>query len=147
MSILEKINSDLVVAMKAKESGRVTALRGLKSAIKYREIEKHAELTDEDVIAVVSSTAKKHRDSIEQYEKAGRDDLVQQEKGELEIALCYLPKQLERAEVEGLVDEVIAELDVSGPSSFGLVMKAVMPKVKGLADGKLVKEIVQGRLS
>jgi len=147
MSILEKINSDLVAAMKAKESSRVTALRSLKSAIKYRQIEKNADLVEEDVVVVLSSTAKKHRDSIEQYEKAGRDDLVQQEKGELEIVLGYLPKQLDRSEVEKLVDEVISELGVSGQSSFGVVMKAVMPKVKGIADGKLVKEIVEGRLS
>lgn len=147
MSILEKINSDLVAAMKAKESSRVTALRGLKSAIKYRQIEKNEDLVEEDVVAVLSSTAKKHRDSIEQYEKAGRDDLVQQEKGELEIVLDYLPKQLDRSEIERLVDEVIAELGVSGPSSFGVVMKAVMPKVKGIADGKVVKEIVESRLS
>lgn len=147
MSIVDKINSDLVAAMKGKERDRVTELRGLKSAIKYRQIDTGAELTDDDVIEVISSVAKKHRDSIEQFGKAGRADLVDNEKAELEIIVQYLPKQLGPDEVGKLVDDVIAELGVSSPADFGIVMKTVMPKVKGLADGKLVKEIVTTRLS
>jgi uncharacterized protein YqeY len=147
MSIVDKINSDLVAAMKGKEHDRVTELRSLKSAIKYRQIDKGSELTDDDVIQVLSSVAKQHRDSIEQYGKGGRDDLVENEKAELEIIVQYLPEQLGPDEVGKLVDEVIDELGVSSPSDFGAVMKTVMPKVKGLADGKLVKEIVTKRLS
>ena len=147
MSVFERINSDLVSAMKAGDKGRTLALRGLKSAIKYREIDKRSDLTDEDVIAVVSSTVKKHKDSIEQYDKAGRDDLVQEEKAQLEVALAYLPKQLEAEEIEKEVDEIIADVGASGPSDIGKVMKGIMPKLRGRADGKLVKEIVSRRLA
>lgn len=147
MSIFERINSDLVSAMKARDKGLTVTLRGLKSAIKYREIDKGSDVTDDDVIAVVSSTAKKHRDSIEQFDKAGRDDLVQEEKAQLEVALGYLPKQLEAEEIEKEVDEIIADVGASGPSDIGKVMKGIMPKLRGRADGKLVKEIVSRRLS
>lgn len=147
MSIFERINSDLVSAMKARDKDLTVTLRGLKSAIKYREIDKGSDLTDDDVIAVVSSTAKKHRDSIEQFDKAGRDDLVQEEKAQLEVALGYLPKQLEAEEIEKEVDEIIADVGASGPSDIGKVMKGIMPKLRGRADGKLVKEIVSRRLS
>lgn len=147
MSIFERINSDLVSAMKARDKDLTVTLRGLKSAIKYREIDKGSDVTDDDVIAVVSSTAKKHRDSIEQFDKAGRDDLVQEEKAQLEVALGYLPKQLEAEEIEKEVDEIIADVGASGPSDIGKVMKGIMPKLRGRADGKLVKEIVSRRLS
>ena len=147
MSIFERINSDLVSAMKAGEKERTIALRGLKAAIKYREIDKRDGLTDEDVIAVISSTVKKHRDSIEQYGKAGRDDLVREEKLQMEVAFAYLPKQMEPDEIEKHVDEVIAEVGATGPSEVGNVMKGVMPRLKGRADGKLIREIVTRRLS
>ncbi len=147
MSVFERINSDLVSAMKAGDKGRTVTLRGLKSAIQYRKIDKGSDLTDDEVIAVVSSTVKKHKDSIEQYDKAGRDDLVQEEKAQLEVALVYLPKQLEAEEIEKEVDEIIADVGASGPSDIGKVMKGIMPKLRGRADGKLVKEIVSRRLS
>jgi uncharacterized protein YqeY len=147
MSVFERINSDLISAMKAGDKGRTLALRGLKSAIKYREIDKGSDVTEDDVIAVVSSTVKKHKDSIEQYDKAGRDDLVQEERAQLEVALVYLPKQLEAEEIEKEVDEIIADVGASGPSDIGTVMKGIMPKLRGRADGKLVKEIVSRRLS
>jgi uncharacterized protein YqeY len=144
---MERVNSDLVSAMKAGDKERATALRGLKSAVKYREIDKGDELTDDDVISVLSSVAKKHRDSIELYEKGGRDDLVREEKAQLEVAMAYMPKQLETAEIEKEVDDTIAEIGASGPSDIGKVMKGIMPKLKGRADGKLVKEIVSRKLS
>jgi uncharacterized protein YqeY len=147
MNIIESINSDLVTAMKGGERDRATAIRSLKSAIKYREIEKGDDLTDDDVIAVLSSVAKKHRDSIEQFEKAGRGDLVSEEKSQLEVVLAYLPKQLGPDEIEKEVDEVISEVGATGPSDIGMVMKGAMAKLKGRADGKLVKEIVAKRLS
>ena len=147
MSVFERINSDLVSAMKAGDKDRTVALRGLKSAIQYRKIDKGSDLTDDEVIAVVSSTVKKHKDSIEQYDKAGRDDLVQEEKAQLEVALVYLPRQLEAEEIEKEVDEIIADVGASGPSDIGKVMKGIMPKLRGRADGKLVKEIVSRRLS
>jgi uncharacterized protein YqeY len=147
MGILEQINSDLVDAMKRKDTELTTTLRGLKSAVKYREIDKGSELTEQDVIEVLSSTAKKHRDSIEQYEKGARSDLADLEKRQLATAMEYLPQQLSADEIASLVDEVIAETGASGPSGFGTVMKTVMPKVKGRADGRMVKDIVTQKLS
>lgn len=147
MNIIDSINSDLVTAMKSGDRDRATAIRSLKSAIKYQEIEKGDDLNGDDVIAVLSSVAKKHRDSIDQYGKAGRDDLVSEEKSQLEIVLTYLPEQLGPDEIEEEVDGVISEVGASGPSDIGMVMKGVMPKLKGRADGKLVKEIVVKRLS
>lgn len=147
MALLEKINSDLLSAMKAGERDRANALRGIKSAVKYREIEKGGELTDEDVVAVLSSAVKRHKDSIEQFEKAGRNDLVEKEKQEMRVAEEYLPEQLGEDEIERIVDSVISETGAAGPGEFGIVMKGVMSKVKGQADGKLVKEIVSKKLS
>ncbi len=147
MALLEKISLDLLSAMKAGERDRANALRGIKSAVKYREIEKGDELTDEDVVAVLSSAVKKHKDSIEQFEKAGRNDLVEKEKQEMKVAEEYLPEQLGEDEIERIVDTVISETGAVGPREFGIVMKGVMSKVKGQADGKLVKELVSKKLS
>lgn len=147
MALLEKISLDLLSAMKAGERDRANALRGIKSAVKYREIEKGDELTDEDVVAVLSSAVKKHKDSIEQFEKAGRNDLVEKEKQEMKVAEEYLPEQLGEDEIERIVDTVISETGAAGPREFGIVMKGVMSKVKGQADGKLVKELVSKKLS
>jgi len=147
MALLEKINTDLLTAMKAGERDRANALRGLKSAIKYREIEKGDSLTDDDVIAVLSSTVKKHRDSIEQFEKAGRNDLVEKEQSEMKVAEVYLPEQLGEDKIAEIVDSVISETGASSQKEFGIVMKGVMSKLKGQADGKLVKEIVSKKLA
>ncbi|RME23108.1 MAG: GatB/YqeY domain-containing protein [Candidatus Zixiibacteriota bacterium] len=142
MSIVERIDNDIKQALKGGEKDKLTALRGFKSALKYRQIEAGKELSDQEVIEVLASQAKKLRESIEQYRQAGRDDLVAKEQAELELVSAYLPKQLSEDELAGIIREAIAETGADSPQKIGLVMKAVMPKVKGRADGKLVNRLV-----
>ena len=145
-SIKDKITEDMKKALVAKDKVRLSVIRLLKSEIRYNEIEKGSELSDEDVISVLSSSIKKHKDSIEQFEKGGRKDLSSQEKAELEIIWQYMPKQLEEDELSQIVDEAIKEAGGLSPSDLGKVMKMVMPKVKGRADGKRVNELVSSKL-
>ena len=103
-------------------------------------------MDDEGVLSVLSTSAKQRRESIEQYEKAGRQDLVDKEKAELEVIQSYMPQQMGRGEIEALVKDAVAESGAKGPSDMGKVMKVLMPKVKGRADGKLVNEVVKEAL-
>jgi len=145
-SIKDRIADDMKKGLLSKDKVRLTVTRLLRSEIKYKEIEKGAELSDEDVIAVLSSSVKRHKDSIEQFEKGGREDLVAQEKAELELIWEYMPKQLEEGELFQVVDEAIKEVSASAVSDLGRVMKALMPKVAGRADGKKVNQLVSSRL-
>jgi uncharacterized protein YqeY len=145
-SIKDKITQDMKKALAAKDKVKLSVIRLLKSEIRYKEIEKGSELSDDEIISVLSSSVKRHKDSIEQFEKGGREDLVAQEKEELEIIWEYMPKQLEEDELSQIVDEAIKETDVSGPSGLGKVMKIVMSKVKGRADGKSVNELALSKL-
>ncbi len=146
MSLFEKVDKDTTEALKAGEKDRLLLLRGLKSDLKYAKLDKGDDLTDDDVIEVLTYQAKKRRDSIEQFEKGGRDDLVAKETVELEIVNRYLPQQLSDNELEEIVAEVITETNASTPADIGLVMKNLMPKVKGKADGRKVNEIVTKKL-
>ena len=141
MSLEDRINTDLIKALKAGDKDRVTVLRGLKSDLKYAKIDKKGDLTEADEIAAMSSAAKKRRESIEQYQNANRPDLAEKEKRELEVIQDYLPKQLSEDEVRQLVKAAIDETGAESPQQIGLVMKAVMPKLKGQADGKMVNKL------
>ena len=145
-SVKDRISDDMKRALVAKDKVRLQVTRLLKSEIRYKEIEKRAELSDEDVISVLSSSVKRHKDSIEQFEKGGREDLVAQEKAELEIIWEYMPEQLEEDEISRIVDEALKEVNASAASDLGKVMRMVMPKVKGRADGKRVSQLVSSRL-
>jgi len=145
-SIKDRITQDMKKALAAKDKVKLSVMRLLKSEIRYKEIEKGSELSDDEIISVLSSSVKRHKDSIEQFEKGGREDLAAQEISELEIIWEYMPKQLEEDELSQIVDEAIKETDVSGPSGLGKVMKIVMPKVKGRADGKRVNELALSKL-
>jgi uncharacterized protein YqeY len=145
-SIKDRITEDMKKALIAGDKVRLSVTRLLKSEIRYKEIEKGSEFSEEDVISVLSSSVKRHKDSIEQFEKGGREDLVACEKAELEIIWEYMPKQLEDDELSKIVDEAIKETDASDLSCLGEVMKIVMPKVKGRADGKRVNELVSSKL-
>jgi uncharacterized protein YqeY len=146
MTISERLNNDMKNAMKAKDEIRLGVLRMLKSDLKYKQIEFGHELTEEEVIAVLSTAAKTRRDAIEEYERGGRNDLRDQEKAELEIVIQYLPEQLSAEELGRLVDEAIAEAKAVAPKDIGAVMKVLMPKVRGRADGKAVNVAVRARL-
>lgn len=145
MSLKEKLTEDMKNAMKAKEEGkqRLGVIRLVRGAVKQIEIDGKKELDDEGVIAVISKEVKQRRDSIEEFKKGGRDDLVAQNEAEIEILLEYLPKQLTEDEVRELVKEAIAESGAKEPKEMGKVMKVLMPKVKGKADGKLVNNLVK----
>ncbi len=147
MSLLDRIDSNLITALKSGEKEKTTVLRGLKSELKYKLIDKGDDLTKEEIIAVLSSAAKKRRESIEQFRAAERNDLANKEQRELEIITEYLPQQLTEEELRPMVTEAIAESGADSPQKIGLVMKILMPKTKGRADGKLVNRLVNEALS
>ena len=146
MSLTEKIDCDLKAAMRASDKLTLETLRGVKSALKYRQIDKGAPLSDDDAIAVLSTLSKQRRDSIEQFRKGGREDLAQKEEAELQILKGYLPPELAPEELDRLIAQSISESGASGPQDMGKVMRILMPKAKG-ADGKLVGEKVRAALS
>lgn len=148
MSLLKQIDQDLVKALKSGDRLAADTLRGLKSDIKYFQLEKRLdEVSDDDIVGVISSSAKRRRDSIEQFKAGGRQDLVDKESRELEIVQKYLPQQLTEDDIEKIVKEAIEEAGAQSPADMGKVMKIVMPKFKGRADGKLVQKIVTRSLS
>lgn len=148
MEILKKINEDLVASMKSKDELKTTTLRMIKSAIKNAEIAKRGkgDLTEDDVIGVLSSMVKQRKESVEQYQKANRNDLAEKEDKEIVIIQEYLPKQLTVEELDEIIKTTIKETGVSGPKEMGKLMKELMPKTKGKADGKLVSERVKALL-
>jgi len=146
MNLKEKITEDMKVAMKGGDKLRLSLIRMLKSEIRYKEIEKGEELTDDGVIAVLSSALKKRKEAIEEFKKGGREDLVAQEETELKIILSYLPEQLTEEDILKLVDESIEEAEAQTSKDVGKVMKVIMPKVKGRADGRKVNQMVLSRL-
>ncbi len=143
MSIQQKITDDLKAALKGGDKTRVSVLRMIKSSMKNREIEKKAALTDEDIEAILASFAKRARESIEQFAKAGRTDLADKEERELSVVMEYLPKQLGEDELRRIISDIINEQDLSGPGAVGKIMKASMARLKGKADGSLVNRIVK----
>jgi len=147
MSLKEQLNQELHEAMKARDARRRDTLRQVLTGINYLEVEVGHPLSDAEVLDVIRRDAKRHRESIEEFHKGGRQDLVEQEQAELAILETYLPQQMGRAEIEALVRQAISELGVSGKAQAGLVMKHLMAQVKGRADGKLVNQVVQELLT
>jgi hypothetical protein len=147
MTIFERIEQEIIEALKGGQKERLTVLRGLKSDIKYFLINNHAEPTDEVVQGVLTGCAKKRRESIEEYRKGGREDLAVKEESELAIIQVYLPAQLTEERLREIVREAIAESGADSAAKIGLVMKILMPRVKGLADGRLVQKLVSEMLA
>jgi uncharacterized protein YqeY len=147
MSLIDQLNNDLKESMKSGNKFRTETLRGLKSAIKYAEIEAKGEMSDQDVETVIAKQAKQRRDSIEEFKKGGREDLVEQEAAELTILEEYLPEQMSEDEIRATVEAAIAELGVTDMKGMGQVMKRVMADLQGQADGKVVNQIVRECLS
>lgn len=142
MSLLQQIDNDLKEALKAGQKERLSVLRGLKSDIKYKQIDLGHEMSDADIIGVLTSASKKRKESIEQFKAGGRVDLVAKEEAEFTIIQAYLPEQLSEDKLRQIIAETIAETGASSPKMMGVVMKALLPKVKGMADGKLVSQLV-----
>ncbi len=142
MTLREKLDNDLKVAMKAGEKLRVSVIRMVKSEVKNTEIAKCEPVTEEDILQVLGRESKRRREAIEQFAGAGRTDLADKEQAELEILSQYLPKQLDEAEITGIAQEVIEELHATSKANKGKVMSALMSRVRGKADGKLVGQVV-----
>lgn len=147
MSLSKQIVSDLTAAMKAQDAGRTSTLRMVKAAMMNRQIEKGSELDDDDMQKLLRSLVKQRRDSIEQYEKAGRAELVAKESAEIEVIDAYLPKAASQEEIEQAVAAAIAETGASSMKDMGKVMKATQAALTGKnADGRLVSEVVKAKL-
>jgi uncharacterized protein YqeY len=147
MTFLDRINEDLKAAMKSKDSDRLSTLRMVKTALKNREIDKMEALTDEEAIKVMQSLVKQRRDSIEQYQQAGRIELAEKEASEIKVIEEYLPAALDDAAIARVVEETIVETGASSMKEMGAVMKAVMAKLAGqTVDGKAVNQIVKSKL-
>jgi uncharacterized protein YqeY len=142
MTLKERLQEDLKSAMKSKDQLRLSVIRLAKAAIMNLEIAKGHELSDQEVIEVLAKEAKQRQDSIPEYEKAGRADIIETLRNEIKIVQEYLPAQLSENEIRELVKAAIAETGASSKKEMGKVMAALMPKTKGRADGKLVNQIV-----
>jgi uncharacterized protein YqeY len=142
MSLLARIDEELITALKGGDKLKATVLRGLKSDFKYKKIEKGADLTEDDIIGVLTGAAKKRRESIEQFQAGNRPDLADKEKTELDIINGYLPEQLSEEKLREIILESIRETGADSPAKAGMVMKDLMPKIKGKADGKLASRLV-----
>jgi uncharacterized protein YqeY len=142
-----KIMDDVKAAMKNKEADRLSAIRFLQAAIKNKEIDVRPNtITDEDIMGVIKKMAKQRKDSIEQFENAGRQDLADKEKFELKIIEEYLPSQMSEAQIQAVVEKAIKTLGASSMKDMGAVMKEVQAQTAGAADGKLVSQIVKAKL-
>lgn len=148
MSLNDKIIGDLTTAMKAKDADRLSVLRMVKANLMNRQIEKGEKLTDEEITKALQTLVKQRRDSVEQYEKAGRSELADKEKSEIAVLEDYLPQAASKEEIEKVVAEAISETGASSIKEMGAVMKAAQAKLAGKnADGKLVSETVKAKLS
>jgi uncharacterized protein YqeY len=149
MGLRERLDADLKAAMKEKDELKLSVVRMLKSAVRYREVEgeKAVTLDEAGILQVVATEIKRRRDSVEQYRAGGREDLARKEEAEIAILQGYLPAQLSEAELRAKVDEVVARVGAKGPRDMGAVMKALLPEVQGRAEGKLVSDLVKQRLA
>lgn len=147
MGLTETIVSDLTASMKAQEALRTSTLRMVKAALMNRQIEKGGALDDDEVLKLLRSLVKQRRDSVEQYEKAGRQELADKEKAEIEIIEVYLPQSASQEEIEHAVTKAIAETGAASMKDMGKVMKAVQAALTGKnADGRMVSEVVKANL-
>ncbi|GGK18559.1 hypothetical protein GCM10010965_09440 [Caldalkalibacillus thermarum] len=147
MSLVDQLNHDMKQAMKNKEKTRLSVIRMVKAALKNEEIKLGRTLTDDDVLTVLSREMKQRKESLQEFEKAGRDDLVETLNQEIAVLETYLPEQLSEDELRQLVSDTIAEVGATSKADMGKVMGAIMPKVKGKADGSLVNRLVQEALA
>jgi uncharacterized protein len=147
MNLAESLNEDMKQAMRNGEKFKLSTIRLVRASIKNQEIELRRPLEDSEVIQVISRELKQRRDSLQDFQRAGRDDLVANVSAEIDIISQYLPEQLTEEEVKDIVKQTMQETGASSKADMGKLMGALMPKVKGRADGKLVNQIVQQLLS
>jgi uncharacterized protein YqeY len=148
MSLLDRLNDDMKQAMKSREKEKLSVLRMLKAALQNEAIKLgKSELSEDEELTVLSRELKQRKDSLQEFENAGRADLVEKTKAEIEVVQSYMPKPLTEEELLEIVKQTIAEVGASSKADMGKVMGAIMPKVKGKADGSLVNKLVQQQLS
>jgi uncharacterized protein len=146
LALRERINEEMKAAMRARDAGRLSAIRLLQAAIKQREVDERIVADDLVILAIVEKLIKQRRDSIEQFAKAGRTDLVDKEKAELDLLTGYLPQQLSDAELQAAVDTAISEAGAAGPQAMGKVMALLKPRIAGRADMGKASALVKQRL-
>jgi hypothetical protein len=147
MSLYDDIIIDSKKALKEQDKEKLSVLRGLKSAIKNKQVALRQDLTDDQIMGVISSEIKKGKEAIEKFGQGSRQDLVKKEEAEIKILSRYLPPQLSTEEIKGLLTQVIEEISASGPKDLGRVMKSVMAKLAGRADGREVNSIARELLT
>ncbi|HOI74359.1 MAG TPA: GatB/YqeY domain-containing protein [Syntrophales bacterium] len=147
MTMKKQVEQGMIEAAKARDKIRLSALRLIKTAMHNREIDLRRELNETEILQVLSGMAKQRKDSIEQFAKGGRMDLVAQEEAELAIIQSFMPQQLSREELEVEIDKAVGEAGASSVKDMGKVMKVLMPRITGKADGKLVGDLVKARLA
>lgn len=147
MTLLEQLSKDMVEAMKSKDSFTLGVIRMAKGAIQLEAINKKKDLTDEDVVSVIAKQIKMRNDSVNEFTKAGRTDLAEQNKKEIEILNKYMPEQLSSDEVHKIIDEAFAKINPTSNKDMGLIMKEVSPKLKGKADMGMVNAIIKEKLA
>lgn len=146
MSLSERLNEDMIQTMRDKNKFKLSVIRMIRSSIKNVEIDQRRSLEDNEVLDILSRELKQRKDSLQDFEKAGRNDLADAVKAEIEIIAEYMPKQLTEEEITVIVKQTIQETGASSKADMGKVMGALMPKVKGRSDGKLVNRVVQQQL-
>ena len=147
MSIEQRLRADLKTAMRERDDMRKTTIRGALAALKNAQVAKNASLQEDEEIAVLSKETKQLKDAIVEFERGGREDLVAEATAQVEILQAYLPQALSRDEVVALADAAIAETGASSPKQMGQVMRVLMPRGRGRADGRVVSDIVKERLA
>jgi uncharacterized protein len=147
MELNKKIEEEMIKAAKAKEKIRLSALRMMKNAVHNKEIDLRRELTEAEILQVFAAMVKQRRDSIEQFEKGGRMDLVEKETAELKVVQEFMPQQFSEEDLTAAIEKAVQETGAAGPKDMGKVMKALLPVISGRADGKVVSEKVKARLS
>ena len=147
MTLKKKMDQEMILAAKAKDKIRLSALRLLKSGLHNREIDLKRELSEAEFLQLLSAMVKQRRDSIEQFEKGGRTDLVEKEEAELKVIQEFMPTPMSEAELDAMIAEAIRETGAASVRDMGKVMAALMPKVTGKVDGKMIGEKVKARLS
>ena len=147
MSLEERLVEEMKQAMKSNDKLKLSTIRMIRSASKNKEIELRKKLEDEDVVKVIQVMVRKGEESVEQFQTGGRMDLVEKEKKEIEILKSFLPQPLSQEEILKIIDQSIQETQASSLKDIGKVMKSVMPKIGGKADGKLINQLVKERLS
>ncbi|THF72775.1 GatB/YqeY domain-containing protein [Cohnella fermenti] len=143
MSLAERLNEDMKLAMRAQDKFKLSTIRMVRAAVKNQEIDLRRPLEDSEVLDILSREVKQRKDSLQEFQKAGRDDLANDLVAEIDIIAQYLPQQLNEEEIKAIVTQTIQETGASSKADMGKLMGALMPKVKGRADGKLVNQFVQ----